>query len=85
MTHFAVTIVWDVDAEGEPEEIEGAPTAVSHGRLTTTVYLDAPTLPQAAEWAVLKLLNAMAPSQPLAYAVEPVSATPHFAFGIMGR
>lgn len=87
MTDYAVTIVWDIDAEDAPESVEGAATAVSHGRLATTVYVDAVEPLRAYEGALLALSASMGEARPYGVAIEPVAedARPHFMFGGMGR
>jgi hypothetical protein len=85
MTDYAVTIVWNVDAEDIQEGPEGAATAVSGGRLATTVYVEAESALRAYDGAVARLLPVMDGALPEGVAIEPVSATPHFLLGHMGR
>ncbi|NUR00413.1 MAG: hypothetical protein HOY79_28945 [Streptomyces sp.] len=85
MTDYAVTIVWDVNAEDGPEEVEGAATAVSGGRLVTTYYVGAEFPLRAYDVAIASGRVALSGASPIGFAIEPASPTPHFLLGHMGR
>jgi hypothetical protein len=85
MTDYAVSIVWNVDAEDGPEEVEGAATAASGGRLVTTFYVPAESALRAYDVAVTRGMAALGGPLPVGFAVEPTSPTPHFLLGHMGR
>jgi hypothetical protein len=85
MTDYAVSIVWDVNAEDGPEEIEGAATAVSGGRLVTTVHVPAESALRAYDVAMSRGMSALNGALPVGFAIEPTSATPHFMLAAFGR
>jgi hypothetical protein len=87
MTEYAVTIVWDVDAEtGVGDlELENVATVVSHGKVLTTVYVESESFLRAYESALVDLLQAVDGPLPVGMAVEPVTIQPHFMFGAIGR
>jgi hypothetical protein len=85
MTDYAVTIVWDVDPVEYPEGIEEAATAVSDGRLVTTVYVEALSALGALEGAENQLSAFMGGRPPIALAAEPVSTMPHFMLAAYGK
>jgi hypothetical protein len=91
MTDYAVTIVWDcqADAETAAEALQGTPEvalAVSHGRLVTVVYVNAERPFEAASDAA-DVLRPLAGrwGEPVACMAEPVSATPYFVLGHYGK
>jgi hypothetical protein len=85
MTDYAVSIVWDVNAEDAPEEVEGHATAVSGGHLVTTVYVPAESALRAYDVAATRGMAALDGALPIGFAIEPTSATPHFMLAAFGR
>jgi hypothetical protein len=85
MTDYAVTIVWNVDAENGPEEVEGHATAVSDGRLVTTYYVSTESALRAYDVAATRGMAALNGALPIGFAIEPTSATPHFMLAAFGR
>jgi hypothetical protein len=91
MTDYAVTIVWDcqADAETAAEALQDSPEvalAVSHGRLVTVVYVTADKPFAAAEEAA-ELLRPLAGrwGDPVACSAEPTTTTPYFLLGHYGK
>jgi hypothetical protein len=88
MTDYAVTAVWDMDAEGAPppEDLgRGLATSASYGRLVTTVYVSADDVQEATAEAFERWPGVLAwDKRIIAMAVEVASPTPHFVFGAMG-
>lgn len=89
MTDYAISIVWNLDAEDAPEEVGEAATAVSNGCLVTTYHVTAEVALRAYDVAMSRglhdLSKAGAPAVPIGFAVEPASPTPHFLLGAIGR
>jgi hypothetical protein len=88
MTDYAVTAVWDIDSGNAPEPFPGlAATSDSYGRLATTLYLSADNVQEAQAEAFERFSGSfMWETRGLiAMSVKPVSTTPHFVFGAMGR
>jgi hypothetical protein len=93
MTDYAVTMVWECQADAESaaaaEALQGSPEvalAVSHGRLVTVVYVTADRLFDAPGSAA-ELLRPLAErwGEPVACSTEPTSATPYFLLDHYGK
>jgi hypothetical protein len=92
MTDYAVTIVWDcqADAVGTAEVLAAdspeVVLAVSHGRLVTVVYVTAEAPFEASSNAA----DALRPfagrwGEPIACTAEPVTANPYFMLATYGK
>ena len=81
MSEFMVTMVWDLApeaAESVFEALDGAWVASSAGQLVTGLSVRAEGPSAAFEYAYISAKPFVGGAAPVGYAVEPVSATPHF-------
>jgi hypothetical protein len=81
MSEFMVTLAWDLAPEAAESglgELDGAWVASSAGRLVTGLPVSAESPSTAYEYAYLAAKPFVGGAAPVGFAVEPVSATPHF-------